>query len=424
MPDLRDGESVEMKGSGAKPYTLKNVGGVYSCSCPAWRNQSVPIERRTCKHLRKLRGDAAEEARTGGTVSLPARPAPSNDDSKVPALLLAESWDTVTDPTGWWVSEKLDRVRALWDGSGLWSRQGNRFHAPDWFVAGLPTEPLDGELWIGRKQFQRTVSIVRRQDQSEHWKEVRYVVFDAPKLDKDFETRLAFVQECLASDRPAYALAHVHQRCEGLDHLRAELERLEILGAEGLMLRQAGSRYESGRSAMLLKVKRFHDAEARVLKHLPGAGRHEGRLGALLVEMPDGTTFSVGTGFSDAERENPAPVGTFITYRYQELSEGGVPRFPSYVGIRAESVPAPATSKGELLMTTSIVAVRRFEFTEGNSKKFWEIAVQGSEVTARYGRIGSQGQTTVKSFADSTAAAKYVTKLIAEKTDKGYREIS
>jgi DNA ligase 1 len=60
MADLNDGESVEMKGSGAKPYVLKNLGGVYSCTCPAWRNQSIGIERRTCKHLRRLRGDAAE----------------------------------------------------------------------------------------------------------------------------------------------------------------------------------------------------------------------------------------------------------------------------------------------------------------------------------------------------------------------------
>ena len=75
MADLNDGESVEMKGSGAKPYVLKNVGGVYSCTCPAWRNQSVAIERRTCKHLRKLRGDAAEEARVGQAF----RPKPEAD---------------------------------------------------------------------------------------------------------------------------------------------------------------------------------------------------------------------------------------------------------------------------------------------------------------------------------------------------------
>lgn len=62
MPDLNDGETTEIKGSGSKPYVLKNTGGVYSCTCPAWRNQSLPIERRTCKHLRTMRGDAAEES--------------------------------------------------------------------------------------------------------------------------------------------------------------------------------------------------------------------------------------------------------------------------------------------------------------------------------------------------------------------------
>src|ERR1700753_2968591 len=106
MQDLLDGQSTEMKGSGAKPYVLKNTGGVYSCTCPAWRNQSLAIEKRTCKHLRRLRGDAAEEARAGSTAAVLAKAvAKGNDDeNKVPALLLAESWDNVLDPTGWWMS--------------------------------------------------------------------------------------------------------------------------------------------------------------------------------------------------------------------------------------------------------------------------------------------------------------------------------
>lgn len=419
MADLQDGESMEMQGSGAKPYVLKNVGGVYSCSCPAWRNQSVGIERRTCKHLRKLRGDLAEEARIGS--ALPAKPKEATGDTQAPALLLAESWDGVTDPTGWLMSEKLDGVRAYWTGSVFLSRLGNLYHAPDWFVAGLPDLPLDGELWLGRKQFQRAVSIVRRQDKSDHWKEITFVVFDAPQLEKGFEARLAFVDDCLRQSQPRYAKAHDHAVCQGVDHLRQELTRLESLGGEGLMLRRAGSKYESGRSATLLKVKRFFDSEARVLQHLEGAGRHKGRLGALLVELEDGTTFSVGTGFSDAEREDPPPVGSFITFRYQELSEAGVPRFPSFVGVRADTQPSPAPKKGERTMTTTASAgARRFEFTEGNSAKFWEIAVRGAEVTVRFGRIGSQGQIQVKSFPDAAAAQKHADKLIREKTDKGY----
>lgn len=332
MADLQDGEALEMQGSGSKPYVLKNTGGVYSCTCPAWRNQSSAIEKRSCKHLRKLRGDAAEEARIGS--ALPAKPAAKADGAaSAPPLLLAERWDSVTDPTGWWLSEKLDGVRAYWDGQQFLSRQGNLYHAPDWFTAGLPHVTLDGELWLGRKKFQRAVSIVRRQDKSDLWKELTFVVFDAPSLEKTFEDRLVFVRECLQAQRLAHAVPHEHTRCRGLDHLRQELARLEALGGEGLMLRRAGSRYESGRSTTLLKVKSFVDAEARVLGHQEGAGRHKGRLGALLVEMADGTKFAVGTGFSDAEREQPPPVGSLITFRYQELSDGGVPRFPSFVGV-------------------------------------------------------------------------------------------
>jgi DNA ligase 1 len=427
MPDLRDGESVEVLGSGSKPYVLKNVGGVYSCTCPAWRNQSVAIERRTCKHLRKLRGDSAEEARLGG--DLPVAPKPAQADTSAPALLLAEAWDGLTDPAGWWLSEKLDGVRAYWDGRQFWSRLGNTFHAPDWFSAGLPDVPLDGELWLGRKMFQKAVSIVRRQDKSDHWKDIRYVVFDAPALEKGFEQRLEFVGDVVRTTNSAFVQAHDHQQCRGLEHLKSELTRLEALGGEGLMMRRAGSRYESGRSATLLKVKSFHDAEARVLKHLDGAGRHKGRLGALLVEMENGTTFSVGTGFSDAERDKPPPVGSVITYRYQELSDGGVPRFPSYVGARAEAPPpeAPVRSAAKepaRLTHTGSGGTRRFELTEGKSHKFWEISIAGTEVTVRYGRIGSEGQTNVKSFADDAAAMRHADKLVEEKIGKGYQELT
>src|SRR5713101_1808456 len=113
MPDLLDGESVEMAGSGAKPYVLKNVGGVYSCSCPAWRNQALAIEKRTCKHLRRLRGDKAEEERSGGAV--PERAKEAKKDGPAPPLLLAERWDGAMNLAGWWMSEKLDGVRAYWN---------------------------------------------------------------------------------------------------------------------------------------------------------------------------------------------------------------------------------------------------------------------------------------------------------------------
>ncbi len=335
MPDLNDGEMVEMKGSSAKPYILRNVGGVYSCTCPAWRNQSTLIEKRTCKHLRKLRGDAAEQARIGQESESGASETVAEEasESKGPPLLLAESWDNTLDLTDWWMSEKLDGVRAYWDGREFRSRQGNKFHAPAWFVEGLPDSPLDGELWIDRKKFQRTVSIVRRQDQSDHWREVRFLIFDAPALDHGFEERMAHLVEQFRDHPAPFANVHEQHLCQGIDHVRTELDRIQSLQGEGLMLREPKSRYAVGRSTTLLKVKRFHDGEAVVMEHQPGKGKHKGKMGAVLVQTKDGTLFSVGTGFSDAMRANPPAIGTTITYRYQELTDAGMPRFPSFVRI-------------------------------------------------------------------------------------------
>jgi DNA ligase 1 len=490
MSEIPDGETAEVKGSARDPYILKNTGGIYSCSCPAWRNQSVAIEKRTCKHLRQYLGEEFEKARLGGEIparSAAPRPRPqssaSADDTAEPAedsgpgILLAHSWDGSEDLTGWWMSEKLDGVRAYWDGKKFISRQGNEYLAPAWFVEDLPTDVhLDGELWLGRKAFQRTVSIVRRQDRNDEWKQITYVVFDAPLIDDMFEARIAYIQQTLDELRSRWAQPHLHVRCKGTDHLREELARVEALGGEGLMLRKPGSKYEVGRSYTLLKVKTFHDSEAKVIEHLPGTGRHKGRMGALSVELADGTRFSVGTGFSDAERENPPPVGSIITFRYQELSDRGVPRFPSFVRLRTDvdtltqsflpgtggavftagpngappittahlssaqagsgtttenpqSARTPkvqstpdSSEPSKKTATTSSGDWRYFEFVEGNSSKFWKVTVTGNDVTVQFGRIGSQGQEKTKSFSTESAAKNYAAELIEEKTKKGYEE--
>lgn len=334
MPDLADGETFLMQGSGAKPYELKNTGGVYSCSCPAWRNQSLGIEKRTCKHLKKLRGEAAEIERVGASGP-PTRKSVERAaaQAKAAPVLLAETWDGALDPSGWWISEKLDGVRAYWDGTKLLSRLGNVLHTPDWFVAGLPNHPLDGELFLARKSFQKTVAVVRRQDKSEHWKQIKFLIFDAPALGGPFEDRMKFLNSLA---KHPHAEVHPHAICTGLAHLKDELTRVEAMGGEGLMLRQPQSAYAVGRSATLLKVKSFKDDEAVVIAHQAGAGKHAGRLGALLVRLADGTEFAIGTGFSDKQREAPPPVGSTVVFRYQELSDGGVPRFPSFHAVREE----------------------------------------------------------------------------------------
>ncbi len=348
MPTLADGASIEVAGSGSARYTLSRQGGVYACTCPAWRNQGRAIDGRTCKHLRAYLGAEVEDARVGaaptaapGSTSAPRGRTPAVTKGTAPPVLLAHSWSHEVAPDGWWMSEKLDGIRAYWDGGQFWSRLGNRFAAPPWFTAALPRHPLDGELWMGRKLFQRTTSVVRSGDAGAAWKQLLYVVFDAPASAAPFEERMDELRAALDRHAPPYARWHEHVRCGGVEHLRAELARVEALGGEGLMLRRPGSRYEVGRSSSLLKVKTFHDAEARVVGHAPGAGKHKGRLGALEVVLADGTRFSVGTGLSDDERRAPPPIGSVITFRYQELSEDGVPRFPSYVGVRIDAEVVP-----------------------------------------------------------------------------------
>jgi DNA ligase 1 len=434
MADLADGESCEMKGSAAKPYVIKNTGGVYSCSCPAWRNQSVAIESRTCKHIRKLHGDAAETERVGN--ALPAQ-AKAHATSGKPPLLLAHAWDNAADLSDWWISEKLDGVRAYWTGKQFLSRDGNPYHAPDWFVEKLPDIPLDGELWIDRGKFQQTVSVVRRQDKSDHWKTVRYVVFDAPAQQDPFEERMTFLKDVLSSLTCQHTTLLDQERCTGEQHLRKKLAEIEALGGEGLMLRQPASLYEVGRSSTLLKVKTFFDAEAVVIDHTAGKGKHKGRLGALVVQLEDGTEFNVGTGFSDAQRDSPPAIGSVITFRYQELTDGGVPRFPSFLrvagGGKATSAkaktskpvsPVKPTAKHEqpkiARKTVCAVTMAYYEFSDGKSEKFWEIGRDGCDVTVRYGRIGTTGQIQVKTFASEEAAQKQQDKLIEQKTAKGY----
>lgn len=457
MSDLDDGDVVLVQGSAKEPYELKNTGGVFSCTCPAWRNAGGPIDARTCKHLRGLRGDDAEAERLGVDVSAlggkvkrisgTKRAASATGEStsegddedsatEGPPLLLAHKWENDVALHGWWMSEKLDGVRAYWDGTKFQSRLGNTFLAPAWFTAGLPTHPLDGELWVGRGEFQTCVSIVRRQDAGPQWKQVQYLVFDAPHLDRPFEERLAYLATLWKDGHP-YARPHAHERCDSVEQLRAELARVEALGGEGLMLRKPGSKYEVGRSTTLLKVKTFHDAEGRVVGYEAGRGKHKGRTGAIELEAADGTRFTVGTGLSDAERKDPPPIGAIVTYRYQELTRDGVPRFPSYVGVaidkaaptvaaRPKTASATVSRKVNAAANTPTTAAaelgaQRFVATEDGAAKFWEIAVDGAAHTVRFGKLGTPGQTRTKTFASEAAARADAEKLIGEKTRKGYR---
>ena len=332
MPDLNDGETTEVKGSAAKPYILKNIGGVYSCTCMAWRNQSTGVVR-TCRHIRKLRGDAAEDARLASAGIEPGEKKPAKAEKAPPPAQLADVWID-QDPAGMMMSEKLDGVRAWWDGKRFVSRLGNTYFAPDWFVKTMPNTVLDGELWMERKAFQKTVSIVRRQDAGNEWRKIRYFVFDAPTVRQPFCVRYEMLAEL--TNKVMYASVLEHVVCKGLAQMKKALAIVEKKGGEGLMLRDPESLPSAGRSQALLKVKSFLDDEAVIIGHEAGRGRHKGRMGAIRVETPAGVKFSIGTGFDDKDRDNPPAIGSTVTYKYQELTDGGMPRFPVFIGVREE----------------------------------------------------------------------------------------
>ena len=256
-----------------------------------------------------------------------------------PSLLLAETYrdDADLDLGEYWVSEKLDGVRARWDGKQLVSRNGYRFNAPPWFVVSFPAVPLDGELWMGRGAFEQVSGAVRRRTPDEaQWRRIRFMVFDLPASPETFDRRLRRLREMFeAMESPHIALVEQF-RVPDRDALTNVLHRVVAGGGEGLMLHRGGARYVAGRTDDLLKLKTYEDAEAVVRGHLPGRGRLAGLLGALLVEMPDGRRFRIGTGFSDEERRHPPPLGATITYKYYGKTRNGIPRFASFLRVREE----------------------------------------------------------------------------------------
>lgn len=279
---------------------------------------------------RQLRGIALSLLVLVGYLSPPSALA-----TEPPPLLLAERYRDSVDVSRYWVSEKLDGVRAVWDGKTLRFRSGNPVPAPRWFVEALPRQPLDGELWLGRGSFDQLSATVRRQspDDSE-WRRVRYMIFELPNASGSFTERSEQIRAVTAAAKLPWLQAVAQFRVADAAALQGKLRDVVRQGGEGLMLHRDDAAYQVGRSDALLKLTPWLDAEARVVAHLPGKGKYAGKLGALRMEMPDGRRFALGSGLSDDLRCNPPPLGTLVTYRYRELTPQGMPRFPRYLRLR------------------------------------------------------------------------------------------
>ncbi|MEI8326779.1 MAG: DNA ligase, partial [Betaproteobacteria bacterium] len=252
-------------------------------------------------------------------------------------VLLARNAPPGIDPAGYLVSEKLDGVRALWDGSGLRFRSGRPVPAPAWFLARLPDTALDGELWLGRGRFDALSATVRRtQPVDAEWQQVQYRVFELPLADGTFEDRAERLKGVVATTAWTQLQAVEQFSVANNAVLQARLKTITAAGGEGLVLHLASASVTVGRSDVLLKLKTLQDAEAVVLGHVPGKGKYRGSLGALSVRAENGQTFKLGTGFSDLQRRHPPAIGSTVIYSYQELTPGGKPRFARFLRVYSE----------------------------------------------------------------------------------------
>lgn len=264
---------------------------------------------------------------------------PLQADEK-PELFLLKVYhpDKVDLSSGQWVwSEKFDGVRAFWTGERLISRGGHEIHTPSWFLAQLPPFAIDGELWLGRGQFQQTVSIVRRQRPDERWHQIQYQIFEVPHQSGNLFQRLEVLERYLNS-HPAQ---NIHIIPQHVTASKAEVEQalqkvMENRG-EGLVLRDATLPYQTGRLSSALKIKPFLDAECQVKGYQPGKGKYQGQVGALICEMENGVSLRLGSGLSDQQRQHPPKRGQWVTFKYQGLTQSGKPRHPVFLRIRKDS---------------------------------------------------------------------------------------
>ncbi|HMS26028.1 MAG TPA: DNA ligase [Burkholderiaceae bacterium] len=253
-------------------------------------------------------------------------------------VLLAKNAPKGIDPTGYLISEKLDGVRALWDGKQLRFRSGKAIAAPQWFTDKLPKTALDGELWLARGAFDKLSGIVRKaQPIDSEWQQVNYMVFELPAshafTGKSFEQRYVHLRTIVQAADFAQLQTVLQFTASNQATLQAKLQEVVQAGGEGLVLHLAQAPYTTGRSDVLLKLKPQQDAEATVVAHITGKGKYAGMTGALAVKTPEGIRFKLGTGLSDHERQHPPAIGSTVTYTYTDLTPAGKPRFARFLRV-------------------------------------------------------------------------------------------
>ncbi|QFR48869.1 DNA ligase [Sulfurimonas lithotrophica] len=245
--------------------------------------------------------------------------------SDKPNLFLLNTYTDDKNISGWYMSEKLDGVRAYWDGEKLISRGGKVFNPPTFFIKNFPKHKLDGELWSKRNDFENISSIVKTKKSNEKWKELTYNIFEVPSARGSLLQRLSNVKET------KYLKLIKQIKVKNKEHLKEFLSTIEKQGGEGVVVRDGSLPYYTGRDNNSLKVKSYQDAECKVVSFNNGNGKYKNKLGSLNCKLKSDKIIKIGSGFSDKQRKNPPKIGSIITFKYYGLTSKGNPKFPVFL---------------------------------------------------------------------------------------------
>lgn len=261
--------------------------------------------------------------------------ADSKATSLKPTIQLANIYYDGINVEDYLVSEKLDGVRAYWDGEQLISRAGHIYQAPQFFIEDFPAQHLEGELWMSRGNFAILSGIVRRQTPNNlDWNKVRFMLFDMPNHKGMFIDRVREMKKLVEQSHSHYLHVIEQVHLSNNQALMSLLEKVVKNGGEGLMLHRSQSFYQAGRNDDVLKLKTFSDEEAVVISHISGKGKLKGWMGAMLVENQEGVRFKLGSGFSNEQRKSPPKIGSVVTYKFYGKTKNNIPRFASFMRVR------------------------------------------------------------------------------------------
>jgi len=245
-----------------------------------------------------------------------------------PQLLLLNNYSEDINVTNWYMSEKLDGVRAYWDGKNLISRSGKIFNPPAFFIKDFPSHKLDGELWIQRGGFSKIVSIINQKKSNQMWKNITYNIFEVPDSNGILLQRVSKVKE------NKYIKVIQQIKIKSKKHLKQFLKTIEEKGGEGVVVRDGTLTYYTGRTNNALKVKSYIDEECELIGYNKGKGKYNGITGSLICKTKDSQIVNIGSGLSDKLRTRPPKIGSIITFKYYGLTSKGKPRFPVFLRVR------------------------------------------------------------------------------------------